>query len=67
MPPELYGPAGALAALAFVVGALIHGDLVPGYLYRLEREARTKAEDQADQNTKALALVNDTLKQTLGR
>ena len=36
MPPELYGPFGALAVLSFVVVALIRGDLVPGYIHKRE-------------------------------
>lgn len=50
MPAELYGPAGALAALAFVLGAIIHGDLVPGFVYR-------KAEARADKAEAALVSV----------
>lgn len=57
MPPELYGPAGALAVLSFVVLALIRGDLVPGYIYRSERDQRQKAEEQADQNAAALTTL----------
>lgn len=55
MPAELYGPAGALAALAFVVIALMRGDLVPGFIYRLEREQRQKAETQAERNADSIA------------
>jgi hypothetical protein len=55
MPPELYGPAGALAVLAFVVIALIRGDLVPGFIYKDERAQRKLAETQADRNAEALA------------
>ncbi len=55
MPAELYGPAGALAALAFVVVALLRGDLVPGYIYRSEREQRQKAETQAERNADSIA------------
>lgn len=54
MPAELYGPAGALAALAFVVIALIRGDIVPGYIYKDERAQRTVAETQAQRNAEAL-------------
>jgi hypothetical protein len=57
LPPELYGPAGALAVLAFVVLALIRGDIVPGYIYKAEREQRQKAEQQAEQNAVALATL----------
>lgn len=65
MPAELYGPAGALAALAFVVLALMHGDLVPGYIYKAEREQRAKAETQAERNTDALEAVAATVKTAL--
>lgn len=46
MPDQLYGPAGALAALAFVLAAIIHGDLVPGFIYR-KTEARADKADAA--------------------
>jgi hypothetical protein len=55
MPPELYGPAGALVALAFVVAAFVHGDIVPGWIYKDERAQRTVAETQAQRNAEALA------------
>ena len=57
MPAELYGPAGALVALVFVVLAMMRGDLVPGYIYRSEREQRQKAETQAERNADALAAL----------
>jgi uncharacterized protein (DUF58 family) len=57
MPAELYGPAGALVALAFVIAALMRGDLVPGYIYRAERDQRQKAETQAERNADALAAL----------
>lgn len=44
MPPELYGPAGALAVLAFVVVAFIRGDIAPGYAYRREQARADKAD-----------------------
>jgi hypothetical protein len=37
--------------------ALIRGDLVPGYIYKAEREQRQKAEQQAEQNAVALATL----------
>jgi hypothetical protein len=55
MPPELYGPAGALVVLAFVVMGFIRGDIVPGFIYRSEVGQRQKAETQAEQNAEALA------------
>jgi hypothetical protein len=57
MPPELYGPAGALAVLAFLVLAMIRGDIVPGWVYKQEREQRAKVEVQALQNTEALNVL----------
>ena len=50
IPPELYGPAGAIAALAFVLGLIVHGDLVPGFIYR-------KSEMRADKAEAALVAV----------
>lgn len=50
MPAELYGPAGAIAALAFVLTLIIHGDLVPGFIYR-------KSEARADKAEAALVAV----------
>ena len=44
MPSELYGPAGALAALVFVVLAMIRGDLVPGFIYRKTEQRADKAD-----------------------
>lgn len=43
-----------------VVGFL-HGDLVPGYLYRQEREQRIKAETQAERNTEAIKTIAETV------
>jgi hypothetical protein len=54
VPPELYGPAGALVALAFVVAAFVHGDIVPGWIYKDERSQRSIAETQAQRNAEAL-------------
>lgn len=57
MSPELYGPAGALTVLAFVVVALIRGDLVPGWLHRREIARGDKADDQAERTAKALEAI----------
>lgn len=57
MPSELYGPFGALAALAFVVLALMRGDLVPGWVYKREAAGREKAETQAERNSESLATM----------
>lgn len=62
MPAELYGPAGALAALAFVVLAMLHGDLVPGWVYRQEREQRIKGETQAERNADAIEQLTAAVK-----
>lgn len=61
MPPELYGPAGALAVLAFIVIALIRGDLVPGFIYRDERTQRSVAEVQAQRNAEALEALGKAI------
>ena len=55
MSEALYGPFGALAVLAFVVLAMIRGDLVPGFIYRLERTRREQAETQAERNADSIA------------
>ena len=55
MPDQLYGPFGALAVLAFVVLAMIRGDIVPGFIYRLERTRREQAETQAERNADSIA------------
>jgi hypothetical protein len=65
MPQELYGPFGALVALGIMVVGLIRGDLVPGWVYKQEREARILAETQAERNTTALEAVASTVKQAL--
>jgi hypothetical protein len=57
LPPEVYGPAGALVALAFVVAALMRGDLVPGWVYRREAAGREKAETQAERNSESLSTM----------
>ena len=55
LPAELYGPAGALVALAFVVIALMRGDLVPGYIYRALQERAEKSDTQAERNADSIA------------
>jgi hypothetical protein len=57
VPAELYGPAGALVALAFVVIALMRGDLVPGWVYRQERAAREKSDTQAERNADTVGMA----------
>jgi hypothetical protein len=61
LPPELYGPAGALVALAFVIAALLRGDLVPGWVYKREAAGREKAETQAERNSESLAALAKAL------
>lgn len=43
-----------LAAIGFGVFGIVRGIVVPGWLYRQEREARLKAETQAERQTDAL-------------
>lgn len=57
IPPELYGPAGALAVLAFLVLALVRGDLVPGWVYRSELAQREKSDIQAAKTAEALTVL----------
>ncbi len=65
IPPELYGPAGALAALGFMVIGFLRGDLVPGWLYKAAIARAEKAEVQAERNTDALEAVALTVKSAL--
>jgi hypothetical protein len=65
IPAELYGPAGALAVLAFVVAGFIRGEIVPGWVYKQERAQRIVAETQAERNTDALEAVAATVKTAL--
>lgn len=62
MPEQLYGPLGALAALAFMVLALIRGDIVPGFIYRDERAQRKIAETQAQRNADALEALSKAIR-----
>lgn len=57
IPDELYGPFGAIAALVVVLLMIVRGDLVPGHIYRSEREQRVRAEGQADENAKSLTAL----------
>jgi len=58
---EQLSDAGGWAIFAFSVFAaaigLVRGWIVPGWIYQLEREQRTKAEVQAERNAEALALL----------
>lgn len=44
-----------------MVLGFLHGDLVPGYLYRQERDQRIKAEMEASENTKAIKTIAETV------
>jgi hypothetical protein len=55
IPAELYGPFGALAVLSAVLVMIVRGDLVPGWIYKLEQAQRLKAETQAERNADSLA------------
>jgi hypothetical protein len=46
-----------LAVLAFVVLALIRGDLVPGFIYRASVAREEKASEQAAKNAEALTVL----------
>lgn len=66
MQIEQAGPVAIL--IAGILGlwrAFIRGDIVPGSLYRDERELRRKAETQAERNTEALEAVVLTVKTAL--
>ena len=60
IPPELYGPFGALVVLAVGLVLMIRGDIVPGYMYRRERDARDKADT-------VLLTIADVVKAALER
>jgi hypothetical protein len=57
MPAELYGPFGALVVLSVVLVWIVRGDLVPGWIYKLEQAQRQKAETQAERNSESLATM----------
>ena len=57
MPPELYGPFGALAVLSFVVLALIRGDLVPGYIHKAAVARADKLDTAAEKTAEALSVL----------
>lgn len=46
-----------LAGIVLLFRAFIRGDIVPGWLFRLEQEQRQKAEIQAERNADALAAL----------
>lgn len=52
------GPVAILLVLLLgLFRAFTNGDLVPGHVYRAEREQRMKAETQAERNADALAAL----------
>ena len=59
LPPELYGPFGALVILAIgivaIVRAFLTGSIVPGFIYRKSEERRDAAETKVVELTKTLA------------
>lgn len=63
LPPELYGPAGALVALAFVIAAMLKDPplLVPGWIYRRLEARAEKSDIQAERNSEALATLAKTV------
>jgi hypothetical protein len=56
-PALVTGAGGALVVLIAWVASFIRGDVVPGPVYRREIARADKADDQAEQNAKALETV----------
>jgi len=54
-----------LVGIGLIGLGFIRGYIVPGWLYRQEREARLKAETQAERQTDALEELVATVKATL--
>lgn len=46
-----------LVGIVLLFRAFVRGDIVPGWLYRLEQEQRMKAETSAIRNSEALAVL----------
>lgn len=44
LPPELYGPAGAVVVLALGFVAFIRGDIVPGWIHKREQARADRAD-----------------------
>lgn len=69
MDPIALAQAGPVAILLVGIGLLgigfVRGLVVPGWLYRQEREQRIKAEIQAERNTDTLEAVAATVKAAL--
>ena len=67
--PISLAQAGPVAILLVGIGLLglgfIKGYVVPGWLYRQEREQRIKAETQAERNTDAIEAVAATVKASI--
>lgn len=54
-----------LVGIGLIGLGFIRGFIVPGWLYRQEREARLKAETQAERQTDALEELVETVKAAL--
>lgn len=69
MDPVALADAGPVAILLVGIGLLglgfVKGYVVPGWLYRQEREQRIKAETAAERNTDAIAAVTATVQKAL--
>jgi hypothetical protein len=59
--PVALAQAGPVVILLVGIGllfrAFVRGDIVPGWLFKLEQEQRQKAETQAERNAEALAAL----------
>ena len=66
LDPVALAQAGPVAILLVGIGLLglgfVKGYVVPGWLYRQEREQRIKAETQAERNTDAIEAVAAAVK-----
>jgi uncharacterized membrane protein YciS (DUF1049 family) len=54
-----------LVGIALLALGFVKGYVVPGWLYRQEREQRIKAEIQAERNTDAIEAVTATVQKAL--
>jgi hypothetical protein len=57
IPPELYGPFGALVILGVVLTMLVRGDLVPGFIYKAAVARAEKSDIQAERTADALTAL----------
>lgn len=69
LDPVALSDAGPVAILLVGIGLLaigfVRGYVVPGWLYRQERDQRAKAETQLDRNTEAIEAMTATVKEAL--